>query len=787
MQNCTRSIIIIVAIACFSWTNGLSQEENVEDTTSSEGLMAKFNRQIEPALDINMAYAALRTSRIGKIGPAYQVVNPGQKRLSDTLMYLRKAIQCEVFLRGVINFDHVWPRKLNIHEYRPLRADLEEVYGDLYSNELYIDFSFSPLWDTVNLKPREAEEKGKVEWKLHFSTTTNNPKLDTATINQQLRNYAAGKQFRSFKTTGEVSSPDQIVREAIYKMAGSLLVGADTVLNDASIDRAIFTDASDSKFGFDAWDENNNSIKGQYEAVQLNGKEYMIPYKSVAVNKTDKIYTQAIPRVKNGAITDSLQFTLGSLKATVQSKNGLKSYQLQLPSKTMEGSERLNATFALNDKTYDAGYVNVIGYPEKSFEVVLVPVENKTGKGSTSASRMQIKTALDTIYAQAAVSWTVSEDDPIKVADINLQNFNAGDNELLSMYTDDMQQLVKTYQSERKNYDKNKYYIFLIPNSNKAGLFARMPLTSNFGFFFTKNLSDADKMAHTMAHELGHGAFHLYHTFSDKNQYTQTRGNTDNLMDYDNNLGTQLYKYQWDLVHNPESMVFSFMQDETEGETTSDKYILFEEFDLFNNNELILLTKKQLKFTYNQIDDDGEHELKSAKWQINDGEKTSSTSELIINEESLPEDNFKIHVYYNSFFNTDAHITIHVNWLHVKDELPAVINNLSENLKEYFTETSDKVKSQINDEFEWKLLSGKDNRFTSVGMSKQFKLSEELKQKTLTINSSSDAKSFRENYDELVLTDYKLDLLNQKINRDSDNIEWNTANLSGDEINKLTS
>ncbi|MCG8700368.1 MAG: hypothetical protein MI922_20100, partial [Bacteroidales bacterium] len=237
-------------------------------------------------------------------------------------------------------------------------------------------------------------------------------------------------------------------------MAGSLLVGADTVLNDASIDYTLFTDARNSKYGFDAWDENNATIKGQYETVQLNGKEYVIPYKSVAVNNTDKINAQAIPRVKDGAVTDSLQFMVGSLKATIEPQSDLKNYNLQLPSKTSEGSERLNATFTLNDKTYDAGYVNVVGYRAKTFEVVLVPVENKTGKGASSATRTQVKTALDSIYAQAAVSWTVSEDDPIKVPDINLQNFNAGDNQLLSKYTDDMEQLVKTYKKERKNYDK---------------------------------------------------------------------------------------------------------------------------------------------------------------------------------------------------------------------------------------------------------------------------------------------------------------------------------------------
>ena len=35
---------------------------------------------------------------------------------------------------------------------------------------------------------------------------------------------------------------------------------------------------------------------------------------------------------------------------------------------------------------------------------------------------------------------------------------------------------------------------------------------------------------------------------------------TLNLMDYAN--GTELWKYQWDLIHNPETILLGFMQDE---------------------------------------------------------------------------------------------------------------------------------------------------------------------------------------------------------------------------------
>jgi len=65
------------------------------------------------------------------------------------------------------------------------------------------------------------------------------------------------------------------------------------------------------------------------------------------------------------------------------------------------------------------------------------------------------------------------------------------------------------------------------------------------GFVFLNNVS-ADGVARIAAHELGHGAFRLYHTFSSDNRYILPEGTTDNLMDY--NGGTALYKYQWDYI-----------------------------------------------------------------------------------------------------------------------------------------------------------------------------------------------------------------------------------------------
>ena len=66
-------------------------------------------------------------------------------------------------------------------------------------------------------------------------------------------------------------------------------------------------------------------------------------------------------------------------------------------------------------------------------------------------------------------------------------------------------------------------------------------------------------MIHTMAHELGHGAFSLRHTFKEEKNTLPEKG-TDNLMDYAD--GTKLYKYQWDRLRSPEIVMGLFEGDD---------------------------------------------------------------------------------------------------------------------------------------------------------------------------------------------------------------------------------
>ncbi|MFO8000376.1 MAG: hypothetical protein R6U46_03970, partial [Marinilabilia sp.] len=77
-------------------------------------------------------------------------------------------------------------------------------------------------------------------------------------------------------------------------------------------------------------------------------------------------------------------------------------------------------------------------------------------------------------------------------------------------------------------------------------------------------------------HELGHGAFNLRHTFSEEATHLIEEGRSDNLMDYGRPPGTKLWKYQWDLIHDPEGVLFAWTEEKEEGES----------HDL-NSNELI--------------------------------------------------------------------------------------------------------------------------------------------------------------------------------------------------------
>jgi len=113
-------------------------------------------------------------------------------------------------------------------------------------------------------------------------------------------------------------------------------------------------------------------------------------------------------------------------------------------------------------------------------------------------------------------------------------------------------------------YNRQTVYLFFFDQGTDAAVAGYMPLNGQFGYITGYTAARQAEYYRTIAHEVAHGTFNLRHTFSPENRYVLSEGTTDNLLDY--NGGTALYKYQWDLIHDPEKIWFAWLEEEGEGE-----------------------------------------------------------------------------------------------------------------------------------------------------------------------------------------------------------------------------
>lgn len=81
---------------------------------------------------------------------------------------------------------------------------------------------------------------------------------------------------------------------------------------------------------------------------------------------------------------------------------------------------------------------------------------------------------------------------------------------------------------------------------------------------------DVKQLAHTIAHELGHGLFTLQHTFDDEYGGDNSRSNTANIMDY--GTGNELAAFQWNIMSKP--AVFTALDKADEIQLEEDTKIL---------------------------------------------------------------------------------------------------------------------------------------------------------------------------------------------------------------------
>ncbi|MEM9389437.1 MAG: fibronectin type III domain-containing protein [Bacteroidota bacterium] len=307
--------------------------------------------------------------------------------------------------------------------------------------------------------------------------------------------------------------------------------------------------------------ENYGFDQQQYEQHRLHydimvtpdNESHGIPWVATKSGEQETVRARLVPSA--GVLADSIVFKSGDTELPTN-RNG-NEWNITLPS--LEKDLTLTIT-AINTATgATVGKLDVVGHEPISKKVNIVPVANTP----FTLSGAEIQSQLNQIYKQAVASWEVEILDPLPVEGYT-GTLQDDEQALLSVYSDGMRDIIRSFEA-LGTMNKDEFYLFIVDKS-QTGKAGYMPRKHRYGFIYMDGNGNVPR---TIAHELGHGAFRLQHTFE---EYPTIDGQTANLMDYGS--GTQLRKYQWDLIHNP-PIVIGLVEDLDEGA-------------LISNNDLII-------------------------------------------------------------------------------------------------------------------------------------------------------------------------------------------------------
>lgn len=303
-----------------------------------------------------------------------------------------------------------------------------------------------------------------------------------------------------------------------------------------------FSASPKQKYGFDAYTTEKAALITQYPTLQ-NG--YRSSFKSIAAYSPDNVIASASGNGITFRDEMGIPAIVSGTELTVRG-----SYDGEVTS--------LYAYKSVNDSTEEiAGKLNLMSFDEQIKKLYIISVNNSKIPDPTA-----LQNVLNQIYSQAVTHWEVVKIDKNIEVDFPDGKMTHGGSGLLSVYNTDQKSIINKF-TESYELEKGAMYLFYIDNvQGKTGDIAGyMPLQNQVGFMYE------NPDMYVVAHELGHGAFNLRHTFSADN-FISSEGTTKNLLDYKG--GTELWKHQWGLVHDPKNILFAWAQSEGEGEWTTD-------------------------------------------------------------------------------------------------------------------------------------------------------------------------------------------------------------------------
>ncbi|MFN8209151.1 MAG: fibronectin type III domain-containing protein [Bacteroidales bacterium] len=420
-----------------------------------------------------------------------------------------------------------------------------------------------------------------------------------------------GEQIRVEENTGrmvavETPSGDQFLidRENHTVYSGSSKPPSSPVREGAAGEpiryMVSFSPGRDSKGGYDL--PADNGPPENYNEAVLGGETKQLAWISLEAGGSTNVQANI-----NGQPPDSVKFLRSSGNLVMAAPGEVPGRKELLITGLGAGEEEALQAFYTErnqgktdslqeEENLLAGQVQLVSYERISCRLKLVPVN-----GSVCPDPMQVQDYLNRVYAPAMVDFFVSKEDSFSVS-LKSQTGKVLDNtdpDDRMNYTGEMKTVISAYRENFSGSDEDCFFFFF-DGSVDPSAEGYMPFKKRYGFIY-KNNQSSDRWLRTLAHELGHGAFRLRHTYSEENEHRQTEGSTDNLMDKGGSSSgsgsrsvslpvrsaaeaggsdvqstsgtsdpsfTHLYKYQWDQVQDPEARV-NWWEEEEEGEISN--------------------------------------------------------------------------------------------------------------------------------------------------------------------------------------------------------------------------
>lgn len=224
-----------------------------------------------------------------------------------------------------------------------------------------------------------------------------------------------------------------------------------------------------------------------------------------------------------------------------------------------------------NGDNLTLGHARIQNMPKMDQKVILIPVKREPG----SIAKDDIEKQLNAIYGPLGITYKVEVADKFDGEDLSFLDDGLDVVSISSLTTssEEMKRLKNMY-AQNHTIDEQAAYIFVCPKAtyNGAEVKGDMPRCSQVGYVFSEAATYNDGW--TIAHELGHGLYSFEHVFTKE----KNKGNTNNLMDYNN--GTILKVWQWNLLYSHKNYTMPFLEKDEDGMYNTWDYV---EYDIISN------------------------------------------------------------------------------------------------------------------------------------------------------------------------------------------------------------